>query len=308
MAMPVICEVGPRDGLQNLARHFSVQERVTLIDELAKAGLRRIEAVSFVNPRNVPQMAGAEEVLAQIARPDGLEIAGLALNARGVERALACRLDEIRFVVVASETFSMRNQGASIAETMAGFKTTAPRIKASGMRMTGVIAAAFGCPFEGDVPLARIIDIAGQLVAEGADEIVLADTIGVATPADVTLRISRTVSASQGRAVGVHFHNTRNLGLVNAYAALGAGATILDSSVGGLGGCPFAPRATGNIATEEIGLMLGDETGLSLSALLAICARIETLTGEAVPGQLAKAGLFQPAGTTTNDIRRMLHA
>lgn len=295
MSHVTVCEVGPRDGLQNMVRHFSVEERVGLIDQLSAAGARRIEAVSFVNDTRVPQMAGAEAVLAGVARRPGTEFAGLVLNARGVSRALACDLAEIRFVIVASETFSRHNQGASIAETVAAFETSARAVEAVERRAVAVIAAAFGCPFEGVVPVARVVDLAIAARNAGADEIILADTIGSAVPTEVTV-LFEAVSARVGDVpLGGHFHNTRNMGYANVHAALRAGATVLDASIGGLGGCPFAPRATGNIATEDLGFMLrgmGLPTGLDLNALIGINAWLGERLGAAPPGLVARAGLF----------------
>jgi len=290
-----LCEVGPRDGLQNLARHFSVAERIELIDRLSAAGVRHVEAVSFVNPKRVPQMADAEAVLAGIARPAGLEVAGLVMNERGAERAMACALDEVRFVLIASETFSQRNQGASVAQNVTALTGVAGLMRGSKRKLTAVIGASYGCPFEGRIAPDVVRALADQAIAAGAEEISLADTIGVATPAQVD-RLTRMVRADHPDVtLGGHFHNTRNMGFANAYAAVLAGATVLDASIGGLGGCPFAPKATGNIATEDLLYLL---EGLQLDTPLRPLAAIDVANWlrELVPadlsGRLAIAGWF----------------
>ena len=243
-----VCDVAARDGLQSEKRIWSVAERVNLINRLANTGIQRIEAVSFVNPKRVPQMADAEKVMAQIERKVNVRIAGLALNMKGVERALDAGVDEVRYVVVASETFNQKNQGASIAETMTGLESIAGRVNASSKVFSAVIGASFGCPFEGEVTTSAVVDIGIRLQALGVDEILLADTIGCAVPSQVRQRVEALQSAlGDSVAVGCHFHNTRNTGIANAVAAVESGVRILDASVGGIGGCPFAPRATGNI-------------------------------------------------------------
>jgi hydroxymethylglutaryl-CoA lyase len=291
----VICDVAPRDGLQNLKRTFSVDERVALIDRLSACGLARVEAVSFVNPARVPAMADAETVLARVARRSGTELAGLVMNARGVERALATELDEIRCVVVASETLNRRNQGATIAETMAAFREIGAVVRRSGRRLSGIVGAAFGCPFEGVVPAARVASLVEAFVDAGADEIVLADTIGVGVPTQIQALAAAAKPALGGRRLGFHFHNTRNTGYANAVAALATGATLLDASVGGLGGCPFAPRSTGNIATEDLVHMLramGIETGIDLARLIGVVAWLTERVPADVAGLVAAAGSF----------------
>lgn len=297
-----ICEVGPRDGLQSESRPWTVPERVELIDRLAGAGLKRIEAVSFVNPKRVPQMADAEAVMARIERPPGVRFAGLALNVRGVERAIDSGVDEIRYVIVASETFNQRNQGATIDESLTGFADIAGKVSDAGLKLSATIGAAFGCPFEGEVPVARVADIARRLADNGAAEIGLADTIGVAVPNQIGERIEAVRAATDRRApIGCHFHNTRNTGYANAVAAVAAGAAYLDSSVGGLGGCPFAPAATGNIATEDLCFMLrnmGIETGIDLNALIEVAKWVEGFFDHPLPGQVMKAGLFPEIART----------
>ncbi|MGY6536943.1 MAG: hydroxymethylglutaryl-CoA lyase [Pararhodobacter sp.] len=300
----LVCDVTPRDGLQLLPEAWSVVERVALIDRLSSAGVRRVEAVSFVNPARVPQMADAEAVLQAIARPAGLEVAGLVMNARGVERALATELDEIRFVIVASETFSQRNQGAGIDATMRAFTDSAARIRQAGRRCTAVIAVAFGCPFEGEIDPANVAALVEASVHAGADEVLLADTIGVAVPMQV-LGLARRISPHlKGRRWGLHLHNTRNTGYANALFGLVAGASVLDAATGGLGGCPFAPRATGNIATEDLVWVLKREqhdTGIDLAALTDLSQELRARVPAAHTGQVARAGLF-PEGIATDGV------
>lgn len=292
----VICDVGPRDGLQSEERIWSVAERAELIDRLSASGLRRMEAVSFVSPKRVPQMAGAEEVMAAIKRPDGVQFAGLALNLRGAERAIDAGVDEVRFVVVASESFNQRNQGAAIEKTLADFEAVSGLVAKAGLTLTATIGAAFGCPFEGDVPLDQVVKIAKKLVGSGASEINLADTIGAAVPTQVTAQVEAVGDAiGAGIALSCHFHNTRNTGFANAAAAVAAGVRYLDASVGGIGGCPFAPAATGNIGTEDLCFMLrgmGFETGIDLDRLIETAKWAESKFDAPLPGQVMKAGLF----------------
>jgi isopropylmalate/homocitrate/citramalate synthase len=287
----LIREVGPRDGLQNEQEIVPPETRAELVRRLAAAGLKRIEAASFVNPERVPQMAGAEEVVAAL---DGGDYAGLALNERGYERLRETGLGEVSFALAATETFSQRNAGASVEESIAAARTIVARAKEDGIRASLTISVAFGCPFEGPVPPDRVAAIAELLAETEADEVVLADTIGVATPTQVRNLLERV--GALGKPVGGHFHNTRNTGYANAYAALEAGVSVLDASVGGLGGCPFAPKATGNIATEDLVYMLegeGVETGVDLEALIAVSRWLEELLGRRLEGYLYRAGLFR---------------
>jgi (R)-citramalyl-CoA lyase len=290
----VLREVGPRDGLQNEQEVLPPETRADLVGRLADAGLRRIEAASFVNPDRVPQMAGAEEVVAALERRDGVEYAGLALNARGYERLRETGLDEVSFALAATESFSQRNAGASVEESLAAAEEIATQAKRDGIRASLTISVAFGCPFEGPVDPDRVVEIAERLAATEAGELVLADTIGVATPTQVRRLIVRI--AELGKPVGGHFHNTRNTGFANAYAALEAGVAVLDASVGGLGGCPFAPKATGNIATEDLVYLLegeGIETGVDLDALIAVSEWLERLLGRQLEGYVYRAGPFR---------------
>jgi isopropylmalate/homocitrate/citramalate synthase len=283
-----LCDVGPRDGLQNEAQVLDAATRAELVNRLAAAGLPRVEAASFVNPARVPQMAGAEEVAAAIERRDGTEYSGLVLNEQGYERLRATQLDRVNCSLAATETFNRRNGNASLEEAAVRVEA----ILAGGDRpATVTISVAFGCPFEGPVSPDHVVALAQRFA--GADELVLADTIGVATPRQVGGLVERVVAL--GRPTGFHGHNTRNTGFANAVAALDGGATLLDASVGGLGGCPFAPRATGNIATEDLVYLLegdGVETGVDLDALISVSAWLEGVLGRELPGQLYRAGRF----------------
>ncbi len=291
-----IYEVGPRDGLQSEPRHWSVAERVELIDRLIAAGIIRIEAVSFVNPKRVPQMAGAEQVMSGISRPPGTIIAGLALNLRGVERAIDAGVDEVRFAVAASETFNQKNQGAAIDETLSGFDDCITRAADAGLRRAGVISTVFGCPFEGAIDQARIIGIAKRLADTGAQDIILADTIGAAVPSQVQEVLAAVAKSLPPEIrLGCHFHNTRNTGYANAVAALDHGVRLFDASLGGIGGCPFAPRATGNIASEDLAHMLvnmGYEVAGDLPKLIETAQWAEQYFDAPLPGMLMKAGPF----------------
>jgi isopropylmalate/homocitrate/citramalate synthase len=287
-----ICEVGPRDGLQNERDVLPPETRAELINRLAATGLRRIEVVSFVRDDAVPQMAAAEDVIGEIERSDGVEYAGLVLNEKGFERFQASGLDRVNVTLGATESFNQRNANATLDEA----KKRASRIAtARPAKTTVTISVAFGCPFEGRVDPAVVSGLVDHFRRLGVREIVLADTIGVATPRQVRTLIEQT------KANGFHGHNTRNTGFANAYAALEAGATTLDASVGGLGGCPFAPRATGNIATEDLVYMLegdGIETGVDLDALIAISEWLEGVLGRRLEGQLYRAGAFPPTRTS----------
>jgi hydroxymethylglutaryl-CoA lyase len=283
-----IVEVGPRDGLQNEKISLEVDQKLAMIHRLEAAGARRMEVVSFVNPRRVPQMAGAEEIMAALPRAEGRSRIGLVLNMRGWDRCVEAGCDEANVVVCATDGFGIRNQGASSAEQV---ETLSAIMAAKGPGAPPVsitISVAFGCPFEGEVDPAAVVELAGGL---DADELVFADTIGVATPSSVRRLVERV--RELGRPVGFHGHNTRNTGYANALAALDAGATVLDASIGGLGGCPYAPRATGNIATEDLVYLLdgeGIETGVDLDALVGISAWLEDVLGRPLEGQVYRAG------------------
>jgi len=278
-----ICDVGPRDGLQNEPETFEPAFRAELVNRLAAAGLPRVEAASFVRADAVPQMAGAEEVVAAIERRDGTEYSGLALNEKGYERLTASGLDRVNFTLAATDSFSKRNANQSVAEAHGAAEKVIAR---SALPVTLTISVAFGCPFEGRVDPGVVAEIAAGFPTA---EIVLADTIGVATPKQVRELVERT------GAPGVHLHNTRNTGYANAVAALESGATLFDASCGGLGGCPYAPRATGNIATEDLVYLFdgeGVETGVDLDALIATSQWLERALGRRLEGQVYRAGAW----------------
>jgi isopropylmalate/homocitrate/citramalate synthase len=281
-----ICDVGPRDGLQNEPEVLEPAVRAELVNRLAAAGLPRIEAASFVRAEAVPQMAGAEEVVAAIDRRRGTEYSGLALNEQGYDRLVSTGLDRVNFTVAATDSFSLRNANQSAADAQDAAERV---IQRSELPVTLTISVAFGCPFEGAVDPGVVAGIAERFSSNA--EIVLADTIGVATPRQVRALVERT------GAPGVHLHNTRNTGYANAVAALDAGATLLDASCGGLGGCPYAPRATGNIATEDLVYLLhgeGIDTGIDLDRLIEVSSWLEGRLGRPLEGQVYKAGAFAP--------------
>jgi hydroxymethylglutaryl-CoA lyase/(R)-citramalyl-CoA lyase len=281
-----LCDVGPRDGLQNEPDMIAPDVRAELVRRLAATGLPRIEAVSFVSDERVPQMAGAEEVVAGVGDV-GAELSGLVLNERGWERLAATRLDRVNVTLAATETFNQRNGNASLEEAT----TRVERILAVADRpSTATVSVSFGCPFEGEVDPGVVTALAERLVAAGAGEVVVADTIGVATPGQVRRLLDRI--SSLGVPVGGHFHDTRHTGVACAWAAVEAGAAVLDASVGGLGGCPFAPRATGNVATEDVLYLLdreGVDTGVDLDALISVAKWLEGLLGRELPGRVYRA-------------------
>jgi isopropylmalate/homocitrate/citramalate synthase len=292
-----VCDVGPRDGLQNDAAHLSPAVRAQLVNRLVAAGLRHIEVASFVNPQRVPQMAGAEEVVAGIDRRPGVTYSGLILNARGYDRLSACDLDEVHMSVAASETLNRRNQNASIAESLDDVRTIIDRAHGDGRRVQVIVAASFGCPYEGAVDPGQVLEVAEQAVQAGADEIVFADTIGVGVPDQVRALVKR--GRELGIPIGVHLHDTRGTGLANAYAAIVSGAERFDASIGGVGGCPFAPGATGNIATEDLVYLLHGEgvpTGIDLDGLIEVAHWLAGLLDHDIPGRVQRAGDF-PAVT-----------
>ncbi|MDQ3890549.1 MAG: hydroxymethylglutaryl-CoA lyase [Actinomycetota bacterium] len=290
-----ICEVGPRDGLQNETEVLAPDVRAELVNHLSAAGVSRIEAASFVSPERVPAMAAAEEVVRGIVRRRGVRFAGLVLNEQGYDRLATTTLDEVHFTLAATESFNRRNAGRSVADSLAAWEVIACRAHEDGRRATATISVAFGCPFEGGVAPERVLELAERTAATGADEVVLADTIGVAVPRQVRNLLFE--GARVGKPLGIHLHNTRSTAPANAYAALEAGATVFDASVGGLGGCPFAPRASGNIATEDLVYLLhgeGIETGIDLQALIGVSAWLEQVLGRELPGQVYRAGTFAP--------------
>lgn len=298
-----IVEVAPRDGIQNEPVHLDVPARHALVRRAVEAGIRRVECASFVNPNRVPQMAGAAELVAGL-RSDpvtgaaDVALSALALNPRGAHDAIAAGVAEVNFVVVATESFNRRNQGVAVAETLAQWRNVRAALGEAGLRSTMTIGAAFGCPFEGEVPPARLAEIVAALDGALPDELALADTIGVAAPSDVAARFALVREAAPGVALRAHFHNTRNTGLANAVAAIAAGVTALDASLGGFGGCPFAPAATGNVPTEDLVYMLhrmGHLRTLDLEALIAAAAALGEVLGKAPPAMLGRAGAFPAA-------------
>ncbi|OLC22108.1 MAG: hydroxymethylglutaryl-CoA lyase [Chloroflexi bacterium 13_1_40CM_4_65_16] len=287
----IVCDVGPRDGLQNEAKTLSPAVRAELCDRLAAAGVKRMEAASFVNPKLVPQMAGAEEVMTALHRKPGVAYAGLVLNEKGYERALSAGVDELHYAFSAADEFGRRNQNATTDEGLKTALGLVARARSDRMPVTVTISVAFGSPFDGPVAPRRVLQIVERLMAVPPDEICIADTIGVGVPAQVheLVRGARELGAT----VGAHFHNTRNTGYANAVAALEDGVVSLDASVGGAGGCPFAPNATGNIATEDLLYLLrgqGIETGIDLDALVATSRWLGGQLGKDLPGMLARAG------------------
>lgn len=296
-----VVEVGPRDGLQNEQTLLSVDQKVEFIRRSIDAGCRRVEAVSFANPVRVPQMAGAEEVMAQVPRVDGVSYIGLVLNRRGLDRALESRVDEVNVVVVATEDFSRRNQGCGVEDGIAAAVDIVGDARAAGLHTTVTIAASFGCPFSEEVDPGRVGEIVARVV-DGAEphEIAFADTIGVGVPTQVRALAELGARRAPGIAQRWHFHNTRNTGYANALAALETGAAALDASIGGFGGCPFAPAATGNIATEDLGYLLersGFASGVDLRQVMETAHWVGDLLGHSAPGQLSRAGLFPDAET-----------
>ncbi len=296
MTRPIeIVEVGPRDGLQSEPGVVPSAVKVEFIERAIANGLRRIEVTSFVNPKRVPQMADAEDVLKALPRRAGVHYVGLVLNHKGFERAAAAGCTEVGMAVVASNTFNQRNNGCSSEESVATWLQIAAAAQQAGIRAQVTVSAAFGCPFEGEVPVERVVELAKRVAEARPFEIALADTIGVGVPAQVTELVSRVREAVPGIPLRCHFHNTRNTGLANAYAAVQAGVATLDASLGGIGGCPFAPAATGNIPTEDLVYMLhrsGYATGVDLDGAIATGKWLQDQLGRNVPGMLVKAGNF----------------
>lgn len=298
-----IVEVGPRDGLQNEAEIVGIADKLELIKRAIAAGARRIEIGSFVNPQRVPQMAGTDELAMLLPDDDKMVYIGLVMNMRGADRALATRVNELGAVCVATDTFAMRNQGQTRDGSVAAACEIIAHGKAAGRSAQVTIGASFGCPFEGEVDHDAVVEMALALAASGPREIALADTIGVAAPPQVAALVSRVAAAIGPIPVRVHFHNTRNTGLANVWAAVAAGASVVDASIGGLGGCPFAPGAAGNVPTEDVVYMLergGIVTGLDLDALIAATKWFSTVLARPLPGMVSKAGRF-PA--TSKEIR-----
>jgi len=299
-----IIDVAPRDGLQSQDKIVDTDTKIELIKKLIDAGIRRMEVVSFVNPKRVPQMADAEELLKRLPAHDDVTYIGLVLNMRGYERARDSSVNEINCVVVASDTFNQRNQGATTEESMLSIAEIMKQNVSSDLRAGVTIGASFGCPFEGEVPVSTVVELARRLADMGFKEIALADTIGVAGPTNVTELITAIRPVIGDANLRCHFHNTRNTGVANAYAAVEAGVRIIDSSCGGVGGCPFAPAATGNVATEDILYMLqrmGMETDVNISKIIETAKWLEGPLEAEMPGMVTRAGLFPPEKQHTNN-------
>jgi hydroxymethylglutaryl-CoA lyase len=290
-----IIEVGPRDGLQSEPEILPTATKIEFIRRAVDAGIRRLEVTSFVHPKRVPQMADAEEVIRGLPHRDGVIYIGLVLNRKGFERAQATGIHEIGMAVVASDTYNQRNQGVPTAESVKAWVDIARAARAAGIRANVMISSAFGCPFEGEVPVKRVLDLVEQVMEGDPVELGLADSIGVGVPSQVRDLIGAVRDKAPGVPIRCHFHNTRNTGIANAQAALDAGVASLDASIGGIGGCPFAPAATGNIPTDDLLYMLdrsGVETGVSLEGIIATSHWLVEQLGRGTPAMLPKAGIF----------------
>ena len=293
-----IVDVSPRDGLQSQPVLLSVEYKLELINRLIDAGIRRMEAVSFVNPKRVPQMADAEQVVRGLPQRDDVTFIGLVLNLRGFERAVACNIDEINCAVVASDTFNLRNQGATTEQTMVVIEEITREVRAAGINMGVTVSAAFGCPFEGEMPQEKVARLVQRLAAMGYTDISLADTIGAAGPSDVAALVKRIRTLEPALSLSCHFHNTRNTAVANTYAAIQEGVRSFDASCGGVGGCPFAPAATGNVATEDLLYMIhrmGLKTGINIDKIIETAKWLEGPLGSSMPAMVTRAGVFPSA-------------
>ncbi len=292
-----IVDVGPRDGLQSQPQLVDTETKIQLINRLVDAGVRRLEVASFVNPKRVPQMADADAVIAGLPRDSDATFIGLVLNLKGLERALDSAIDQINGVMVTTDTFCQRNQGQSAEQMLNNLGSMVRRSKEDGRFIGVTIAASFGCPFEGEVKPERVADIAARLADDGVDEIALADSIGVAVPSDITRVIEVVRERTGDMPLRMHFHNTRNTGIGNVYAAVEAGVRIIDASCGGVGGCPFAPGATGNVGTEDVLYLLhrmGFETGVDIEKIIATSKWLAGPLQAEMPAMITRAGLFPP--------------
>ena len=290
-----IVEVAPRDGLQADPANLSTDQKVELIERLVAAGHTRVEATSFVSPKAVPKMADGDAVMAGVPRIDGVSYSALALNQKGVERAIAAGVNEVCGVVVATESFSQANQRASVAESVQRWRDISDAARVAGIKTAVTVSAVCGCPYEGRVDVGSVLDIVAQLAETQPDELALADTIGAGVPPQVANLFAGAQERAPGVALRGHFHNTRNTALANIAAAIDSGVRVFDASVGGVGGCPFAPKATGNVATEDVVYLvheMGYDTGLDLDALIDTSSWLETQLGHGVPSLVAKAGGF----------------
>lgn len=294
-----IVEVGPRDGLQSEPEILPTESKQAYIEKAIEAGIRRLEVASFVHPKRVPQMADAEALIERLPDRDDVSYIGLIMNERGLDRALATKIGEIGMVVVSTDTYNQKNQNVTTAESIAAWRAISRRAKDNGLRANVMISAAFGCPYEGEVSVERVLELAEQVLESEPAELGIADSIGVAVPAQVTELLGRVKELTGDLPLRCHFHNTRNTGLANAQAAVAAGVTYLDASIGGIGGCPFAPAATGNIPTDDLLYMLdrsGVATGVSLEKIIDTSRWLEAELGRGVPAMLPKAGMFPTGG------------
>ncbi|MEM1174302.1 MAG: hydroxymethylglutaryl-CoA lyase [Pseudomonadota bacterium] len=293
-----IVEVGPRDGLQSEPEILSTDDKLSFIDKAVGAGIRRLEVASFVHPKRVPQMADAEALIERLPERDDVSTIGLVMNERGLDRALDTRVDEVGMVVVVTDTYNQRNQGVPTRESIAAWQRLSVRAREGGKRANVMLSAAFGCPFEGEVSIDHVVEIAKQVLEAEPAELGIADSIGVGVPGQVSELLGRLAELAPGLPLRCHFHNTRNTGLANAQAAVEAGVTSLDASIGGIGGCPFAPAATGNIPTDDLLYLLdrsGVKTGVSLDRIIDASRWLQETLGRGVPALLPRAGTF-PSG------------
>ena len=298
-----VIEVGPRDGFQMERNFIPTETKIGLINALIRTGIRRIEVTSFISPKAIPQMRDAEEVVAAVDRPPGVRLEALVPNPKGAENAARARVDQMRIFLSASEAHNRSNVNRTIEESLTGFEDVVRIAHEAKIALGADVAVAFGCPFEGNVPVEQVGRIVDRLLGLGIREITLGDTTGMATPPLVRERCEYLLSSHPELELGLHFHNTRGIGLVNVYEGLRMGITCFESSVAGLGGCPFAPGATGNVCTEDLVYLLhetGIETGIDLKALINVAKRVEEVIGRSLPGQVMKAGLrldLQPCAT-----------
>lgn len=289
-----VCEVGPRDGFQLEKKFIDTKDKVDIINQLSEAGLPRIEINSFVSPKVVPQMADAAEVAGLVKKYPDTVYSSLALNLKGVQRVIDAQIKEIHMVVVASDTYNLKNAKMTTEANINNFKVAAEEVKRNNIDMWGTVGTAFGCPYEGEMPEERVMSIANELINMGASVVNLADTTGMANPRQVYELCTKFKKRWPEVPLALHFHNTRGAGLANVMAGLEAGVTLFESSIGGMGGCPFAPRAVGNICTEDLVHMLwgmGIETGIDLEKLINVSKNVEKIIGYELPGQVMKSGI-----------------
>ena len=290
-----LVEVGPRDGLQSEPEILSTDSKLAFINKAIDAGIRRLEVASFVHPKRVPQMADAEALIERLADRDDVSYIGLVMNEKGLDRALETKIGEIGMVVVATDSYNRKNQGVDTDESIRVWGKIAERAQKNGVRANVMISSAFGCPYEGEVKVQRIVDLAKRVIEADPTELAIADSIGVAVPNQVSELLGRVREVIGDLPLRCHFHNTRNIGLANAQAAVDSGVSYLDASIGGIGGCPFAPAATGNIPTDDLLYLLdrsGVETGVSLEKIIEVSHWLEQELGRSVPALLPKAGMF----------------